>query len=149
MAAGYVTLHGPDVYWVNTAGGNWSNPANWSTAALPGPSDNVFIISNGTYTVGLDVAATVSNFALGASSGQQSFSINAPAFTLTGAGLVDSTGFLKLSGGSLQGDGSWTITGQMLWSTRGHLGGGALSMSAAACRLIHRLDRESSSMAKR
>src|SRR4051812_32206399 len=39
-----------DVYWTNAAGGNWSVPANWSTGALPGAGDNVFIVSNGTYT---------------------------------------------------------------------------------------------------
>src|SRR5437899_2424764 len=51
--------HATDVYWTNTAGGNWSTAANWNTGTLPGPSDNAFIISNGNYTVTLDVSTTV------------------------------------------------------------------------------------------
>ena len=67
-------LRGADVYWTNTAGGNWGTAANWSTGILPSGSDNVFIISNGTYTVALNVDVTISSLILGASSGAQTLS---------------------------------------------------------------------------
>ena len=31
------------VYWINPGGGDWNNPANWSTGKLPGPDDDVLI----------------------------------------------------------------------------------------------------------
>ena len=52
---------GADIYWTNTAGGNWSAATNWSTGTVPGSSDNAFMVSAGTYTVTLDISATVLN----------------------------------------------------------------------------------------
>jgi len=40
-----------NVYWINSTGGNWSNPANWDSSHVPGTNDNVFIINDGNYTV--------------------------------------------------------------------------------------------------
>ncbi len=50
-----------NVYWMNTSGGNWSNPANWSPQMVPGPGDTASIIfSTGSpYSVTLDVDVTV------------------------------------------------------------------------------------------
>src|SRR6185369_7407681 len=47
-----------DVYWTNLAGGNWSTAANWNSGVVPGVNDNAFLISNGNYTVNLDISAT-------------------------------------------------------------------------------------------
>ena len=63
-----------DIYWTNTAGGNWNVAANWSPNILPGSSDNAFIVSNGTYTVTLNASATVQNLTLGGASGTQTLS---------------------------------------------------------------------------
>src|SRR4051794_7262549 len=35
------------VTWMNPGGGDWDTSANWSTGALPGPSDDVIIDQSG------------------------------------------------------------------------------------------------------
>src|SRR5262245_32257288 len=41
------------VTWINPAGGDWNTAVNWSTGAVPGPSDDVIIDLPGqnTFTV--------------------------------------------------------------------------------------------------
>ena len=55
------TMHAADVFWVNLAGGNWGDTNNWSSGTVPGPSDNLFINTNGSYAVLLDINASVAN----------------------------------------------------------------------------------------
>ena len=50
---------GAEVYWTNVAGGDWSMAANWSSGSVPGTNDTVFVVSNGTYTVSLDVDPSI------------------------------------------------------------------------------------------
>ncbi|HWC59170.1 MAG TPA: hypothetical protein VHC44_05695 [Verrucomicrobiae bacterium] len=58
--------------WINTSGGNWFDPLNWSPNGVPQAGDSVTITNNGTYTVlvstGL-VSTTV--FTIGGASGKQ------------------------------------------------------------------------------
>jgi len=37
--------------WINTSGGNWFDPLNWSPNGVPQAGDSVTITNNGTYTV--------------------------------------------------------------------------------------------------
>src|SRR3982751_4137871 len=37
--------------WINTSGGNWSDPLSWSPNGVPTAADGVTITNNGTYTV--------------------------------------------------------------------------------------------------
>src|SRR5712664_2503716 len=71
MAWSIQSGHAADVYWTNTAGGNWSASANWSPQTVPTAADNVFFVSNGNYTVALDVNAAVLQLTAGGASGQQ------------------------------------------------------------------------------
>lgn len=54
--------HAATFVWTNLAGGNWSNPTNWSPNQVPGQSnsvsstDDVLINNSGGYTVTFDVA---------------------------------------------------------------------------------------------
>ncbi len=54
-----------DVYWINPAGGNWDTPGNWSTGAVPGLIDDVFITLDGTYTVTLTGSKSINSLILG------------------------------------------------------------------------------------
>ncbi len=56
-------------YWTNAAGGNWSEPTNWSTGSVPGPSDSIGIHLDGTYTVTLDAPTTVYALEVGGTTG--------------------------------------------------------------------------------
>jgi len=52
------------IVWTNTAGGNWSNPLNWSPNLVPGQlnstsnTDDVLITNAGSYIVNFDVGDT-------------------------------------------------------------------------------------------
>jgi hypothetical protein len=39
------------ITWTNTAGGDWSVAANWSSAGVPGAGDDVAITLPGSYLV--------------------------------------------------------------------------------------------------
>jgi sugar lactone lactonase YvrE len=96
----------PVITWTNTAGGNWSNPDNWSPNVTPGPADTAVIpglVSN--YTVTLDESATVSNIVVGATSGATTQTFNNGTQTLAINGLlqVNSQGAFILDGGTLEG----------------------------------------------
>ena len=64
-AAFDVLVRPPGVVWTNLQGGNWSNPANWSPARVPGTSDTASIVLAGSYVVNLDVNAHVAFLAVG------------------------------------------------------------------------------------
>jgi len=59
---------------------------------VPGSSDIVEITLDGTYTVTLDVNATVAGLTLGGSSGTQTLFMNGRTFTLNGASTVQANG---------------------------------------------------------
>ena len=57
-----VGCQGAAVSWTNLAGGNWTDPANWNTSALPTSNDTVYInlptnVSAGTFNVRLNGAS--------------------------------------------------------------------------------------------
>jgi len=80
-----------DCTWSGT--GNWSDPARWSCAAAPGPSDTA-IINSGSVTLDADV--TVQNLTL-------------TGGVLTGANSVTVTGAMAWTGGYLRGTGATNI----------------------------------------
>lgn len=112
-AAFDVAVRPPGITWVNPAGGNWSTPANWSPARVPGPTDTVSIISNTALSVTLDINAHVAFLVVGDTIGAVSFTfapgrrldIDSTAGTLRG-GLI----FLQASD-TLGGPGSFNNQG--------------------------------------
>lgn len=112
-AAFDILVRPPGVVWTNLQGGNWSNPANWSPARVPGPSDTASIILPGSYNVTLDVNAHVAFLAVGDTIG--GISLSAP----TGRSLlIDSSGVILRAGGvilsgqdTIGGAGNFTIQG--------------------------------------
>ena len=94
------------VSWTNATGGLWSNPANWSTGAVPGAADNVQITLAGTYTVTLDVDPTIGSLALGGASGTQTLSAGTHTLTLTSGGAINANGRLTFTAGAVAGSGT-------------------------------------------
>ena len=100
-----------DVFWTNTAGGNWSDGANWNTGLAPQAGDNVFITEPGTYTVTLDADADITSLTVGAASGTQTLSSSSRALTLGTASTVNANGVVDLSATTLTGAGTLDNSG--------------------------------------
>src|ERR1017187_936083 len=104
------------IAWTNTSGGSWSIAANWSPHSVPGSSDDVFITSNGTYTVIMNVSPTISRFTLGGISGQQTLTNTRQTLTLSLPSVVNTNGILGMNAGTLSGLGSLSLNGQVNWN---------------------------------
>ena len=89
------------VFWTNAAGGNWSNPANWSGGAVPALGDTAVITLAGTYTVTFDVADTVGGIQIGGGSGTQTLLVNNREFGIGGAFHVNAGGVLDVRASSV------------------------------------------------
>ncbi|HXY19728.1 MAG TPA: hypothetical protein VEH83_06990, partial [Gemmatimonadales bacterium] len=108
--------------WINSAGGNWSVATNWSKGAVPVATDSVTIKQPGTYTVTVDVNATVARLDVGAASGTQTLAVPAHTLSTLGGAFATNT-VLALSGtGTITGAGTNTVAGAFNW-TGGNLGG--------------------------
>jgi hypothetical protein len=120
-----ISTHAAFITWTNTAGGNWSVTSNWSPNQVPASSDTAFITNTGTYTVTLNVNATVAGMVLGASSGvtTQTFSINGQTFTLNGQATVNPNGAFNFTNGTLAG--TAVLVGTL------NMAGGALASGAS------------------
>ena len=120
--------HAANVYWTNTSGGNWSTAANWSTGTMPGATDNTFITNNGTYTVTLDVSATVNNLTFGGLNGQQTFLIAGPTLALNGIGQISTNAILNCAGGTIAGTGTFNVGGKFIWTSGTLSGSGTVNV---------------------
>jgi len=102
------------VTWINAAGGNWSTGSNWSTGVAPTTTDVVAIDLTGTYTVTLDVNATIAGLIVGGASGVQTLSGTSRTLTVNGFSTVAPSGVLSLSGSTLAGTGNLTSSGSLV-----------------------------------
>ncbi|HEX8071742.1 MAG TPA: FG-GAP-like repeat-containing protein [Pyrinomonadaceae bacterium] len=104
------------VSWINAAGGNWNNAANWQDGAganrVPGAGDDVLVTLAGTYTVTLDINASVNSLTIGGSSGAQTFDENNLNLTLASGGAVNANGIFRQSG-TLDGAGALGVAGRL------------------------------------
>jgi hypothetical protein len=118
-----------DVSWNSSAGGYWSDAANWDSGTVPGALDNVSITVDGTYTVTLNVNATVASLTVGASIGEQALSVGGVTLALDGASSINSNGVLGLNGGVLASDGVLTVAGLLDWRGGTMRGTGPIAVS--------------------
>ncbi len=109
-------VFGADCHW-QAGTGNWSLAANWSCNHAPGSTDDAFIDANDTYTVTLDVDATVNSLTLGSTTGgTQTLANSSKTLTLTNSSTINSNGVLNFNGGTLTGAGDLTVNGTLNWS---------------------------------
>jgi hypothetical protein len=116
-----VQVRPPGVVWTNLQGGNWSNPANWNPARVPGTADTASIVLAGTYVVNLDVNAHVAFLAVGDTIGGVIMDVPVGRHI-----LIDSAAVL-LRAGSMVLAGSDTIGGPGNFTNQG-----ALTMEGSA-----------------
>jgi fibronectin-binding autotransporter adhesin len=102
------------VTWTNAAGGNWSTGANWSSGVAPSTTNNVVIDLAGTYTVTLDVNATVASLTLGGTSGTQTLAMASRTLTINGASSITTNGILSLTTSNVTGSGTLTSLGLVI-----------------------------------
>ncbi|MBB4196769.1 hypothetical protein CCR94_20820 [Rhodoblastus sphagnicola] len=96
--------------WKGAPGGAWSDPANWSSGKVPGPTDDA-LIDGASVTITTDVGAlrslTVTNTA--------TLTVNGGALSVSGdvanSGVIDVEGGTLGIGGKVSGEGSITVHG--------------------------------------
>ncbi len=117
------------VTWINPAGGDWDTPSNWSSDAVPGPSDVVVIDLGGvTVTHSSSASDAVNSLTIPVSG----VTLNLSNGSLALSADSDIAGSLTMSGGTLSTTGTLTVTGTMDWTGGTILGGGTLSIPAGA-----------------
>ncbi len=110
-------LRAAQIQWADAADGAWSAAANWSPPTVPGPGDDILITLAGTYTVFLDVDATVASLTVGGTSGTQTLALASNrVLTLNGPGTIGTHGAVTLASGVITGAGDLTIDGALSWS---------------------------------
>ncbi|HEX9727680.1 MAG TPA: hypothetical protein VGA37_04190, partial [Gemmatimonadales bacterium] len=109
-----------NVAWINPAGGNWRNGANWSTGMPPTVTDTVLITTPGTYTVTFDTSTTVARLVVGGASGLQTLALGGMTIGTDTTLAVNANGALTLTDATLNGPGLLTVAaGATLVQTRG------------------------------
>src|SRR6185369_7618224 len=88
--------------WTNTAGGAWTNAANWSPNQVPAAADEAFITNAGVYTVTITANASAS-LTLGGVGGTATIQHTAGSLNLGSASRIAAGGNLTWSGGTLAG----------------------------------------------
>jgi hypothetical protein len=93
------------VSWINPIGGDWDTPSNWSTDALPGPSDDVVINVPGitvTHNAGGDSVNSIIS--------ADSIALNGGSLSIAATSTISSD---LAVGGTLGGSGNLTVTGTL------------------------------------
>jgi Tol biopolymer transport system component len=108
---GATAAAGLTVSWSNAAGGDWSDPANWTPNQVPGAGDTAVIVLDGVYTVSLGADATVAALSVGGVTGLQKLAPTAATLTITGNATVSPSGELDLNGAGVSGAGVLTQGG--------------------------------------
>ena len=84
LALGVGSAQGANMSWTNSAGGNYTNAANWS-GGLPGAADNANFNLNSAYTINLTGNLTNNFLGFGAANGTATFNFNSNSLTLIAA----------------------------------------------------------------
>jgi RHS repeat-associated protein len=111
------------VRWINSGGGDWDTPSNWSEGALPGAGDDVIIERPGitvthsnavtdsirSLTSQASITLSGSSLSIAAESTIQGDLSLTNAATLAGPGDLTVTGTLTLSDATMKGRGTTTV----------------------------------------
>ncbi|MBN8246297.1 MAG: tandem-95 repeat protein, partial [Verrucomicrobia bacterium] len=113
-----LTVSAPGLFrWINTAGGNWSTPGNWSANRVPTPDDDVFLTEPGTYTVTVDLDVAVRRLIVGAGSGTQTLLLVNRTLEVSNDSFIGGRGVFRQAGGVVEAQaGRWTIEGGFEWT---------------------------------
>jgi hypothetical protein len=96
------------VSWINTSGGDWDTPSDWSTGTLPRPSDDV-VISTAAITVTHSSSASDSVKSLTISSSTSALDISNGTLALASTSSV--AGTISIEGATLSTSGYLAVAG--------------------------------------
>jgi hypothetical protein len=127
-----LNLRADPVVWINSSGGSWSDATSWNPNRVPGPGDDAVISVDGTYSVILDVPASVGSLTVGGGvSGIQTLdSSTGQPLTLAHSSVIQTNGVV-ISSGSLSAPAGLQVNGSVQW-VGGYWGGSYLSISPGA-----------------
>ncbi len=112
------------ITWNNASGGNWGASANWTPNQVPGAGDDAVIALDGTYTVIVNVNASVNSLTFGGTTGTQTLSISSNSLTLAAASTAGANTLVSLTGSAIAGAGNFTMNGQFNWDAGDMSGNG-------------------------
>jgi hypothetical protein len=92
------------VTWINASGGDWDTPSNWSTDALPGPSDDVVINMPGITVTHGGASDSVNSI-----NSQASIALTVGTLSIASASTIN--GDLDISGATLNVTGDLVVNG--------------------------------------
>lgn len=106
------------IYWSRGLSGMFSDAADWSSGTVPGPGDQVVIITRGTYTVTSDESHTIETLETGP---RITLAVNAGLFDITeGTGAGASEGTINVAdGAALEIGGVFRNTGTVALNSTG------------------------------
>jgi hypothetical protein len=126
LLAGPVGARAETITWTNIAGGNWNVASNWSPNQAPTTNDIAVITNAGTYTVTLNLNATIAGLTLGGDSGAQTLSALNRTLTLNGGAEIGPNAVYVQAGiSALEGTNRVLVRGLFRWE------GGTLGTNAA------------------
>jgi hypothetical protein len=111
LALAPTASHAAPISWAAAVNGNWNDPTKWSPPQVPVAGDQVAITVSGTYTVTLNVNASVDSLVLGGASGTQTLTSSTHTLTLASASRIAANGAFNFSGGSMSGAGLLAVQG--------------------------------------
>jgi hypothetical protein len=128
------------ITWTNTAGGNWSEAANWDPNTVPGSGDDAVVIAVGSYTVRIQQAVSINSLILGEAGSTPTLSIegvSASSASLTLAAGFTNNASVELTNTNANRSATLTVNGgPMVNSASGTLavstgaGGGSRTLAA-------------------
>jgi virginiamycin B lyase len=132
---GEVVLH-PRVNWINPAGGDWGNPANWQddqgVHRLPGPNDQTIIDIPGQNSFTVTHSSSVADSVYSLTS-QDAIVLSGGTLTINATSTIN--GSLRVTGATLDSPAALTVTGFFTLAQDGTLTGGGRLTASGGCDL--------------
>ncbi len=103
-----------NVTWLAPVNGNWNDGTKWSGGIAPTVNDTAVITVAGTYTVTLNVNASIAKLVIGNPTGFQTLTMGSQTFTVANSSVINPHGILDaVNGNTINGAGTLTVNGKL------------------------------------
>ena len=113
--------------WTGGSSGNFSDPANWASGEVPGPTADVWIVPQGEAVITLNQDTQLKSLRVGGIGSDVTFKNSYRHLVTTGSTIVGYGSTYELSGGSIDTGDNFVINGKLKW-TGGQMKGGATTI---------------------